>query len=162
MKPNPALKQALENLTGVSKPEPVEPKPVDVKPETVDRKSKVPVHRETASEHVDRVRRELQVEREKIASERAEREAKAPKYTPTREEELQGGYVRAKARRGPNREFQMFTLREWQAMSSAERMGYMVEVTNDSANKYNFQTTGRTGKGRGTLVLSSLSHPRRY
>ena len=154
MKPNPALRQALDNITGAGKPEPIE-----VKPEP---KSKVPEHRETPSEHVARVRDELKKEREKLEEERQEQKVKEPKVVPTREEELRAGYVKAKLKRGYNRKFEMFTLNEWRAMSREEQMKYMVMVSNDPANQYTFHSTGKAGKGRGTVVRSSLSHPRRF
>lgn len=123
-------------------------------------RSVIPEHRETASEKVERIRRELHEDRERRKAE-YEKKPEVVKAK-SRAEQLKQGFVKGRLRRGTDKEWVYFTIPEWTAMSVFDHMKYEVEVTNESANLHSFHSTGKTGKGRPTIRYSTLSGPRRF
>ena len=113
--------------------------------------------REVPSEQVKRVQEELRAERER--SYPIIMKSKGPPDV-SREELLKMGFVKARLRKGPDKSWVLFTIPEWTAMTVDEHMKYECVVDDSPGNYYALSTKAR--KRQGTLVLSSLSAPKRY
>ena len=127
-----------------------------------------PDHKLTGPEALAKQIANSSAQREKEARERSaaanDREARNKKVQEnlSREAQLKEGFIKAKLKRGPNAEWKKYTVREWEGMTVSERQKFIFQRTVDPNNYY--PLSGRitnSGRGRGTLVHSSITPLRR-
>jgi hypothetical protein len=133
------------------------------------RGGQTPDHKLTGPEALAKQIEDSKALREKEARERSaaasEREARSKKAQEnlSRESQLKEGFIKAKLKRGHNAEWKTYTVREWEGMTVPERAKFIFQRTADPNNYY--QLSGRlansSGRGRGTVVHSSIFPPRR-